>query len=233
MREPTAAHDLLNAIPADSLDTRVANEIREKILGGEWGDGTRIIEVAVAEQLNVSRGPVRVALAKLVEEGLVENVPRRGAYVRWVPAEDLEEIVLIRGSIESVALRLAMSRSPGHLRDEAESAVALMRTAVGAEGRERSLEGEIRFHDAIYHASASRRLVQMWSHIRPTVTSSFRNDRAFYTSPDQVVASHELLLSIIRVGDVRAALAELHSHIQPTRSRLPNEGPPELAEDAG
>lgn len=206
-------------IPA-SLDTHVSDQLRKWILDNTWEDGTRVLEVTVAEQLGVSRGPVRDALKRLAEEGLVELIPRRGAYVRWVPSQDLREIVLIRQSLESVALRLAMEKDLTKLCGELEAAVDSMRGASDSSDWERILRAEIEFHDLIYGCANSRRLSQMWGHMRPTVISTFRNDRAYYENAAQVTASHQRLVEKISSGDPRTASSELCHHILPSTRRL-------------
>lgn len=203
-----------------SLDSQVSDQLRNWILDGNWGDGTRVLEVDVAKSLGVSRGPVRDALKRLAEEGLVELIPRRGAYVRWTPGEDLREIVMIRQPLESVALRLAMEADLDALARELEAAVDAMRSGSQTPDWEAILQAEVRFHDLIYTCSKSRRLVQMWSHLRPTVISTFRNDRAFYQNASQVTASHERLVERIRGGDAKAATDELCVHIQPSTVRM-------------
>lgn len=203
-----------------SLDRHVSDQLREWILDNTWPDGTRVLEDNVAEQLGVSRGPVRDALKRLAEEGLVELIARRGAYVRWVPSHDLREIVLIRQSLESVALRLAMEKDLTKLCGELMAAVESMRTASDTSDWERVLRAEVEFHDLIYGCASSRRLSQMWGHMRPTVISTFRNDRAYYENPDQVTASHQRLLEVISSGDPHTAKSELCNHILPSTQRL-------------
>jgi len=215
------------------LDAQVSEQLRQWILDGTWADGTRVLEVNVAETLGVSRGPVRDALKRLAEEGLVEIVPRRGAYVRWVPQEDLQEVVRIRQSLEAVALSLAMARDFTGLCDQLGETVDAMWAASRASSWEGILQSEIRFHDLIYTCSQSRRLVQMWSHMKPTVINSFRNDRAYYAEAAQVAKSHEVLLEEIRTEREDLATAELCAHIEPSGDRLPAQALSRGPEDRG
>ena len=92
------------------LEDRVVLHLRAEVLEGRLPDGTRLLDEVLSRELGVSRGPIRDALKVLAQEGLVEVIPRRGAYVRWVPSEDLREVVMIREGIEQVALRMAMAR---------------------------------------------------------------------------------------------------------------------------
>ena len=221
MTLPPVDPELMNSA---GLDSQVSDQLRRWILEGTWPDGTRVLEVGVAEKLGVSRGPVRDALKRLAEEGLVELVPRRGAYVRWVPQEDLQEIVRIRQSLESVALSLAMTRDHENLCAQLAVTVKAMWGASEKPDWEAILQEEIRFHDLIYISSQSRRLVQMWSHMKPTVINSFRNDRAYYSDAAQVAKAHERLLEEIRTERDELAVKELCDHIEPSGERLPSRG---------
>lgn len=216
--------DLSAPINVDRLEVHVVSRLREQILAGVHPDGSRLREEPLASQLGVSRGPIRDAFKVLSEEGLVELVPRRGAFVRWVPAEDLREIVLIRGSLEQVALRLAMQRDLDGICFALESRVREMDGAANHDDWEGILRAESSFHDCLYEGSGSRRLGQIWAHLRPTVLASFRNDRAYYSSRIDVGARHQRLLDVIRSGDEDSAALELAHHIQPTRVRASDDG---------
>lgn len=222
--------DLGAPINVDRLEVHVVTRLRQQILTGVHPDGSRLREEPLAAQLGVSRGPVRDALKALSEEGLVELVPRRGAFVRWIPAEDLREIVLIRGSLEQVALRLAMQRDLNGICVALESRVQEMDLAANQDDWEGILLAESSFHDSLYEGSGSRRLGQIWAHLRPTVLASFRNDRAYYSSRNDVASRHQRLLDVIRSGDEDLAALELAHHIQPTRARASTEANRETEE---
>lgn len=215
-------------INSDLLEARVVAHLRTLILEGQLPDRTRLRDEALARDLGVSRGPIREAFKALAHEGLVEIIPRRGAYVSWVPSEDLFEVVMIRAAIEQVALQLAMSSQDRDFHRVLQDEVDKMRRAVPSIDWEGTLRAESGFHDAIYFFSRSKRLNQMWMHLRPTVIASFRNDRGYYASIDSVPGAHQLLLDKIVSGDQSVALAELRAHICPSSNRIvPNgSGPP-------
>jgi DNA-binding GntR family transcriptional regulator len=148
--------------------------------------------------------------------------------VSWVLSEDLLEVVMIREAIEQVALQLAMSTENREFQQILQAEVDKMHLAVPSTDWEGMLRAESGFHDAIYFFSQSKRLVQMWKHLRPTVIASFRNDRGYYASIDSVPGAHQLLLDKIVSGDQSVALAELRTHICPSSNRIgPNtSGPP-------
>ena len=85
-------------------------QLRELILGGELSPGQRLSELAVVERLGVSRTPVRAALARLQEEGLVEAIPSGGYAVRAFSEQEVNEAIELRGVLEGLAARLAAEK---------------------------------------------------------------------------------------------------------------------------
>lgn len=92
------------------LRETVADEIRGAILAGRLAPGDRLVEDRLADELGVSRNPVREALRMLQSEGYVEIVPRRGASVAQLTAEEGHDLLEVRGPLEALAARLAARR---------------------------------------------------------------------------------------------------------------------------
>src|SRR5690348_976966 len=86
---------------------RAVDQLRERILGGEYTPGERLAEVELAEKLGVSRTPVREALRRLAAEGLVDITTNKGARVIDYPRQDLERIFEIRARVEGLSARVA------------------------------------------------------------------------------------------------------------------------------
>lgn len=101
--------------PADdgaavSQTVRVQLRLRELIVGGELKPGTRIAELALVERLGASRTPIRMALVRLQEEGLLEALPNGGFAVRDFSEHDIHDAIEVRGTLEGLAARLAAER---------------------------------------------------------------------------------------------------------------------------
>ena len=90
-----------------SLRGRVYESIREDILSGRYQQNTELKEMAIGEELGVSRTPVREALRQLELEGLVHIIPNRGAYVNTITAKDVQDIYIIRSMLEGICVRWA------------------------------------------------------------------------------------------------------------------------------
>ncbi len=100
----------LEPLKAPNLRDRIELGIRTAILSGAFGPGEQLVESAIADHLNVSRGPVREALSALDREGIVVHVPRKGFFVIDFTDKDLKEIYSLRLLLEREALARAMSR---------------------------------------------------------------------------------------------------------------------------
>jgi GntR family transcriptional regulator, vanillate catabolism transcriptional regulator len=94
----------------ESAQVRAQLRLREMILAGELPGGTRIAELAIVEKLGLSRTPIRAALMRLEQEGLIESLPNGGYAVRTFSERDVAEAIELRGTIEGLAARLAAER---------------------------------------------------------------------------------------------------------------------------
>jgi DNA-binding GntR family transcriptional regulator len=121
----------LDASVADSLSEGVViPTLREAIIESLLPPGERLSEVSLAQQLNVSRTPVREAFVQLEREGLVSVVPRVGAYVRAVTAREVDEIYTVRAALESLAVELAAANITLLGRARLEEVIEAMRACV-------------------------------------------------------------------------------------------------------
>ena len=93
-----------------SLTTLIYNKLREDILNAVYKNDEKIIEAKVADEIGVSRTPVREALKQLELDGLVENIPNRGVIVKGVTEKDIEDIYTMRIAIEGIAARWSVEK---------------------------------------------------------------------------------------------------------------------------
>ena len=108
-----------------SLRGRVFNKIREDILSGKYKEHEELREVAIGEELGVSRTPVREAFRQLELEGLIQIVPNKGAYVTGITAKDVEDIYMIRSKLEGLCARWATDHITEEQLEELEENVYL------------------------------------------------------------------------------------------------------------
>lgn len=148
--------------------------IRERILSGEFRPGQALSELALAESFRASRTPVREALMRLEEEGLIEIVPRRGPTVRLLAPQEMYEILLVREALESLAARIAASRislaQVRQLRTEWEE----LRDTLSDDLLETIDQKSREFHVVVTEASEHRMIAQLLASIRGRVEVSRR-----------------------------------------------------------
>ncbi len=141
----------------------VFETLRDAIITQVLKPGERLMEIQLAEEMGVSRTPVREAIRKLELEGLVVMVPRKGAYVAGVSMKDIHEVYEVRAALEMLAVTLAAERITDEELDALERQV-LRESEAESDHDEHALDNIIyidsSFHDIIYQAAHNQRLVQ-------------------------------------------------------------------------
>ena len=144
-----------------SLRGRVFNKLREDILSGKYQDHEELKEVAIGEELGVSRTPVREAFRQLELEGLIQIVPNKGAYVTGITAKEVKDIYMIRSSLEGMCARLATENITEEQLEELEENVYLASFHASKGHMEQMTELDNRFHHILYEACDSKMLEKL------------------------------------------------------------------------
>ena len=194
-----------------------ADTIRAEILSGRLKQGERLVEATLAEQLKVSRGPVREALKILGVEGLVHDEPRRGAFVVSLDSADVREIYDLRAALEGRAARLVtLAAKPEDLRvirrvfDDMRPHAATGDVAAFA-------RADLKFHETVCLRCGNRRLHTVFMRYVPLLYSLIRLDEYLYTSLDLVAEDHVPMIEAIEAGDGDSAAHLFESHADRAR----------------
>jgi len=190
--------------------------LRHMILGGELLPGDRIIENRLTVELGVSRPPLREALRLLEQQGLVEQVPRRGAFVRNLTLHDVYEIFTLRRELERLAVDLGMPvRDPLALR-RCENALAAMQQAAEAGDQAVVTEHAFEFHVSVIGLSGHRRLEDIYRSLNQQMLLCMALNRQARAKQAETlledVGRHRRLLELIESGDVAAVHHALEHH---------------------
>ena len=143
----------------------VFNTIKDGILSGRLRPGERLLENQLAEELGVSRTPIREALRMLEIENLVDLIPRKGAQVREMSEKDIKDVLEIRKVLEELAAGLAAENITRQSISDLKEAHLDFMKAFDRGDREGVLEADTRFHDIIFCATKNDKLVQIKSNI--------------------------------------------------------------------
>ncbi len=182
------------------------------MIGG--GQEHRLSDAALAEQLRISRTPVRQALERLVQEGLVRADPRRGFWTSTFTAQDIHEIYDLRGALEVLALRLAAPHlSHKDLKAHLEELYAV-RAELDTHPVLRFLQVDIRFHMIITRASGNGRLIHNLSLLRSQICMFQLQDTLYPQRMEIALNDHEQVLQALLSGNIDKAADCLARHIQ-------------------
>lgn len=190
-----------------SLPEQIAAQLSERIVSGAYTPGQRVMEQAIAEEFDVSRGPVREALRLLEKEGLVMILPRRGAQVTNPTIEEVNEIFDIRAMLNGLRDRLiAEGRQREHLIPLLEQDIArLAQTAAVPGPGDEYIEIVLRLNRLLTQAAGNQRLQAILGSL---AVQTVRYTRLGLSTPQrrrQSVQNWQSLLRAIREGDGDAA----------------------------
>jgi len=198
----------------------VFEAIHEAIVSGVLEPGERLMEAQLAEELGVSRTPVREALRKLELSGFVVMIPRRGAYVADISLKEVADVFEIRGALEALAASLATERATEDEIEQMERLLVELGKSVEAQDIEAVVDLDTRFHDALYKASRNERLGQLLSLLREQI-QRFRGLTLSSPSRMQVaLEEHRALLEAVAARDAQAAAQFAANHIESAENSL-------------
>jgi GntR family transcriptional regulator, gluconate operon transcriptional repressor len=197
-----------------SLAGDAADRIRESILSGGFRPGEHLVEARIAQQLNVSRGPVREAFKLLRAEGLVEEEPRRGTFVVRLEADDVREIYQLRAAIEGQAARLLAESRPPEALDELRRLSTNIDDAIRAGDVPAVSRSDLEFHGTVCWLSGNSRLHEVFTRYVPILGAFLRLDERLYGSLDRIADQHPALLRTIEAGDGEGAAAAFRKHAE-------------------
>ena len=193
-----------------SLRGRVFNRLREDILSGKYEEHEELKEVAIGEELGVSRTPVREAFRQLELEGLIQI--NKGAYVTGITAKDVKDIYMIRSSLEGMCARLATENITEEQLEELEENVYLAAFHASKGHMEQMTELDNRFHHILYDACNSKMLERLLVDFHQYVA---RIRQKTLSTKERGIASnneHRQIMEAIKAGNADEAerLATLH-----------------------
>jgi len=214
------------------LADTVAEQLRTAIWSGEFAPGDRLVERRLARRYGVSHIPLREALARLVEEGLVVRLPRRGARVASLSTRTLEEISSLRVVLEQFVVRRVTGRITAKDRRDLQRTVDRMRAAAERYDLAEVNERDQQFHEQLWRLADHTLLLELAAQMRSRTNHFFRAAATSLgpTAAVQHAESHQRLLDVIASGDRRAAERAMRNHVEAATRRIAAYG---LADEPG
>lgn len=199
------------------MSVRAADHVREEleqaIITGAYADGARLDEISLAEQFKVSRTPIRESLQMLAASGLVELIPRRGAFVRHPGFVELVEMFEVMAELEALCGRLAARRLTDARLAELKSAEYACSQALESGDTDAYYRANEQFHNLLYDASGNSFLMgeakRLHKRLQPFRRLQLRVRGRMHQSMDE----HQKILSALEMGDAEKVGAVLRDHI--------------------
>jgi DNA-binding GntR family transcriptional regulator len=213
------------------LPERIASSLREAIVSGELGSGTRLVETDIAQRFGVSRVPLREAFRVLAGEGLVTIHPHRGAMVSEVSEGELVELFAARALIEGHAAARLAAQPDAQALARLHTMVADMKSAVRRRRFELYYGLAADFHDALVRARGGQVLWQMYEQIRRMLRRYQAVMAGLPESPRRSIVEHEEILSAIRAGDEDLAERAAKRHVNALVDRYRAANPSKASSD--
>jgi DNA-binding GntR family transcriptional regulator len=193
------------------LSATVKRLVLDRIVGGHYRPGERIVEFQLAKELGLSQSPVREGLRELAAVGIVTIHPRRGARVRLPSAKELADVSLVRAEVDALAARLAAGRIPEATLDILGALIDEMLDRLAAEDFAGVTDADVRFHQVIAEASENHALDRAFDQLAP-----FSRTFITLTLPDVdvrgIVLEHRPILEALRARDAGAAADAARAH---------------------
>jgi len=192
----------------------IAAQIRDRITDGTFPLGSQLREAQLAARLKVSRGPVREALQRLVQEGLLRSERNHGVFVISLDEGDIVDIYLAREAIERTAILILMRRRDTEAFERLQWLVDRM-SVIAEEGRWKELADlDLRFHESLVDASNSERLQRMFGTLLAETRMCLAALESAYPVRKMLVDEHRKLLGAMRSRSEQEALELVRSHLE-------------------
>jgi len=198
-----------------TLDT-VLTMLRKAIFDGTLQPGSQLRESQISEGMGISRAPLREALGKLEEEGLIVKVPFKGAFVAEISRDDVEEISIVRQLVEAHVIEKALPLLLSHELLHMEGLVEDLNNAALVNDFQSALNAHLELHRLFYECSNNDVLMAMWKSWESQLRLFFVEDLQNLFDPGVSARVHSKLVTLIKTGDIgkiRQAVTE-HVHGQ-------------------
>jgi DNA-binding GntR family transcriptional regulator len=209
----------------DAVYRKLKTAIRKRYIK----QGSQLVEVALAQQLGVSRTPVRSAIKRLEAEGLVNSIPNRGAFVITPTQKEIEETFLVRAQLEIMATRLSSARINAKQIEELRNIISLETKVFDESNLDEYYAANDCLHLKIAEISGNRVLHSYIKELLDRTRIFLILYDPFYKLEYRPTSEHEAIVDAIESGDAGLAAAAVEAHINSSINGLESAG--QLPED--
>ena len=215
----------LQPITQESTPTLIAAQLREHISEGSLAPGSQLVEMDIAGALGVSRGPVREAIQRLTQEGLVVSIRNRGVFVAEFGEADIRDIYEARTAVEKAAAGVLVSGDHHGAGRELLIKVEDMEAARLHSDSETMSEADVAFHQKLVAMASSPRLSRMHGTLLTETRMCLNRLEGRYLDESVRVAEHRHIAEALREGNRELLMTLLDAHKDDALARLLTEKP--------
>ena len=202
------------------LREAVCESLRNAIRTGKLEPGERLMEVQLAEELGISRTPIREAIRKLEQEGYVIMLPRRGTYVSSVTVHDVQEIFEIRTALESLSCGLAARRIESEELEKLQKLLQLIEGYIEDNDIDNIVKTDIEFHGLLYQVSRNERLGVVINNLKEQLARFRKLSMSYPGRLEETLEEHREMVEAIANGSVTAAREAAERHMERAEETL-------------
>lgn len=212
----------LEPLALQSTPALIADRLRAEILDGAFPPDTQMSEVELAKALQVSRGPIREAMQRLIQEGLLRAERNRGVFVVELDHDDARDVYLARGAVERTAAAIVARRGSAEDIATLQAVVEQLKSAAGAPWEE-AITYDLAFHETLVELAGSPRLSKMFRTLIAETRLCLVRLEPFYEASEELVSEHQEILDAVTSKDVRKVdrLIQLHMDVAAARLSAP------------
>jgi len=211
--------DSHNFTSSFSLTDEIVDIIRDRILKGEYKIGEKIKENQIANELKVSRTPIREAFKQLESEGLIDYIPNRGCFAKGFTRQDIEDIYAVRKALEILAVEWAVKGMTSEQQKNLQDQSDLMEFYTAKKDSKKVLEINTDFHDVIYNATGSRFMAQVLRSYKEYIEQTRKVLIYDQNDLEEIYEEHKAIADAIVNQDVEAAKEAMARHLDGSQRR--------------
>lgn len=202
-----------------SLAKEVTDVLRDRIIDGEYAMGEKLIENKIADDLKVSRTPVRDAFKELAKEQLVEYIPNKGCFAKGFNHKDMADIYAVRKEVEKLAITWAIENADEEKINELGEHLELMSFYTENNSYDKLLEANELFHNMIYQMTGSRFIVQILKTYQDYVHIARKSTLKKEEDIPLIFKEHETIYKAVADRNIEAATTAVEQHMDNTAMR--------------
>ncbi len=203
-----------------TLRAHAVEELRLAIVSGRLTPGAKLTELELAQQLGVSRGPLREAIRALIGQGLLRTVPYTGVFVADVTPKNLREIYSFRTELEQFAFRLLWPIRDDSFATQLARRHDKLRAAVGRDDGATAIARELELHSLPYEFAGHDLLLESWENLRSRLQFYFSLHQRAHGRHGPRRDAHEIYVKLALGHDLEAMLDHITEHMQQGLSRV-------------